>query len=193
MPVEHAPVASSPLASKETVAPAEGSGEQTLPDPSPFIPANEKPVMKRCPYCAEEIRAEATICRYCGHNLNAPVVSETPQVNELFESIIRDYQRNGYSMVSKMLNSAIMERRAPVAAGLMAMWIVTFWIGAIIYGSEGNRKKYTVTINSTADGRVDVLGGTLEEMEKDKKTRNIVGWIIFGLVIVGFIAALSGN
>ena len=96
-------------------------------------------------------------------------------------------------MVSKMLNSAIMERRAPVAAGLMAMWIVTFWIGAIIYGSEGNRKKYTVTINSTADGRVDVLGGTLEEMEKDKKTRNIVGWIIFGLVIVGFIAALSGN
>jgi len=173
--------------------------ENKIPDPAPFVAAPivaapGDPKMKRCPYCAEEIRAEASICRFCGRNLGStPVVSETPVLNERFESTIRDYQRNGYSLVSKMANSAIMERRAPIAAGLMAMWIVIFWIGAIIYGSEGNRKKYTVNINTRPDGSVEVFGGTFEEVEKDKKSRNIIGWIIFGLVIATFICAIASG
>jgi len=173
--------------------------ENKIPDPAPFVAAPivaapGDPKMKRCPYCAEEIRAEASICRFCGRNLGStPVISETPAINERFENTIRDYQRNGYSLVSKMANSAIMERRAPVAAGLMAMWIVTFWIGAIIYGSEGNRKKYTVNINTRADGGVDVFGGTYEQVEKEKKSRNIVGWIIFSLVLATFICAIASG
>jgi len=168
--------------------------ESKIPDPAPFVPAPPEHKMKRCPYCAEEIRDEATICRFCGRNLSStPVISEAPVVNDRFESIIRDYKRNGYSIVSRMVNSAIMERRAPIAAGLMAMWIVTFWIGAIIYGIEGNRKKYTVHINTQADGSVDVFGGTYEELEKDKMSRNIVGWIIFGLMIAGFICVITSN
>lgn len=184
--------------------PSQWIEEKMIPDPSPYVAApivaasvvaaSESPKMKRCPYCAEEIRAEASICRFCGRNLGStPAISETPVVNERFESIIRDYQRNGYSLVSKMANSAVMERRAPVAGGLMAMWIVTFWIGAIIYGSEGNRKKYTVNINTRADGSVDVFGGTYDQVEKDKKSRNIVGWIIFGLVIGTFICAIASG
>jgi hypothetical protein len=168
--------------------------ENKIPDPAPFVTAPVEHKMKRCPYCAEEIRAEASICRYCGRNLSStPVISETPVVNDRFESTIRDYQRNGYSLVSRMANSAIMERRAPIAGGLLAMWIVTFWIGAIIYGSEGNRKKYTVNINTRADGGVDVFGGTYEQVEKEKKSRNIIGWIIFSLVLATFICAIASG
>jgi phage shock protein C len=32
--------------------------------------------MKKCPYCAEEIKIEATRCKHCGSNLNRGNLSE---------------------------------------------------------------------------------------------------------------------
>jgi hypothetical protein len=137
--------------------------------------------MKKCPFCAEEIQDEARVCKHCGRDLNAPQPKDLSVLKGNLEKAIQKYVSYGYTLMSRLDTSAILERRAQINAIILIGCILLFWPSAIIYAIPSTRKLYRVQLNANADGRVDELGNTAEEFERDKSRSDKTGWIILGI------------
>ncbi|MCJ7695077.1 MAG: zinc ribbon domain-containing protein [Anaerolineaceae bacterium] len=149
--------------------------------------------MKNCPFCAEEIQDEATVCRYCGKNLNAPQPMDTSQLKTKLDEVIQKYIVYGYTIASRTEMSAIMERFQPFSWGILILYILLFFPLAIAYAFPGARGKLSVSLSVGMNGEVIEYGGTIAEMEKAKKRSKITGWVVLGIFGVIILCVIGSS
>jgi len=143
--------------------------------------------MKTCPFCAEDIQDEATVCRYCGRNLNAPQPLDTSALKSKLDEVIQRYISYGYAIASRTEMSAIMERYQPFNWGILVLYIIVFFPLAIAYAFPAARGKFSVSLSVGLDGNVTEYGGTIAEMEKAQKRSKVTGWVVLGLIVAAVI------
>ncbi len=150
-------------------------------------------MMKKCPFCAEEILDEAVVCKHCGRDLNAPQPKDLAILKDKLEETVRKYLTHDYELVSKTDTNAIVERRAPIIVTKMIAAILLFWPVAILYAIPGTRKMHRAQLNVQPDGRVDEFGGTIGEFERNKGKAQTTGWILLGVAVVIWIFIIASS
>jgi hypothetical protein len=143
--------------------------------------------MKACPFCAEEIQDEAIVCKHCGRDPNAPQLADLAVQKRTLDEAIHKYVEYGYSLVSRLETVATMERRAAVEALKMISLVLLMWPLAVIYAFPGTRKLYRVQLGVNAEGHVEELGDTIDQVKKDEE-RGRKTWTIVLIIVVALLA-----
>jgi hypothetical protein len=115
-------------------------------------------------------------------------------VGQSLDRAILPYVSEGFRVTSKTENMATLERNAATNPLIVIGLVLTFWIGAIIYG-VGSSKKYRVTLSVDSTGQVFESGDNLKKFLDEKRRRDTSAtvFIAIGVVLVCIYFAISAS
>ena len=79
---------------------------------------------RKCPFCAEEIKVEATKCKHCGEMLNARSEQQDDQGRQVAEQKLEGYLKRGYQIAYKDESRVQLVRRKKFSLFWALIWFV---------------------------------------------------------------------